>query len=108
MSGTTRDVPGTILRGPDGNLYFIPDSALPKFRIFDNHVDRVEQLFAGGALGGGEGDAEAPPLTNAEGDTVHGGIRTETVYATLKIVDADPSDEAVSFQIIAMALSDQE
>ncbi len=38
-------VPGTLFRGKDGRLYFIPDAALEPFRVFDHVRERVETLL---------------------------------------------------------------
>ncbi|GAB4196249.1 MAG: hypothetical protein OHK0022_13610 [Roseiflexaceae bacterium] len=38
-------VPGTLFRGKDGKLYFIPDAALEPFRVFDNVHERIETLL---------------------------------------------------------------
>ncbi len=59
-------VPGTILRGADGNLYFVPDSALAPFRVFDVQKSRVEKLLA---EQGSEGESGVQPQSNLE--TLH-------------------------------------
>ncbi len=38
-------VPGTLFRGKDGRLYFIPDAALEGFRVFDSVRERIEPLL---------------------------------------------------------------
>lgn len=38
-------VPGMLFRGKDGRLYFIPDTALEPFRVFDHMRERIETLL---------------------------------------------------------------
>ncbi len=39
------EAPGTLLRGPDGHLYFIPDHALQPFRVPEQHEPAAEKLI---------------------------------------------------------------
>jgi hypothetical protein len=42
-------IPGTLLRGPDGNLYFIPQDKLAAFRVPDKGTQQMEAKLAGAA-----------------------------------------------------------
>ena len=44
--GTHLTVPGTLLRGADGHLYFIPDQELQPFRVPDHAQAPLEECFA--------------------------------------------------------------
>ncbi len=61
-----RTVPGTLLRGADGELYFIPDAGLAPFRVFDSEKPRAEKLLA---EKGTEGQTDVRPQSNL--DTLH-------------------------------------
>ena len=37
--------PGTIIRGPDGSLYFIPDKRLEAFRLPDKSIGPVQEFL---------------------------------------------------------------
>lgn len=37
--------PGTLLRGPDGRLYFIPDEALDAFQVPDKAIPTVTEFM---------------------------------------------------------------
>jgi len=38
--------PGTLLRGPDGHLYFIPQEKLTSFRVPDKGTAQMDQKLA--------------------------------------------------------------
>jgi len=59
----TRDVPGTLLRGADGNLYFVPDSVLEPFRVFDSERANAEKRFESPETGA---TAASQPASNLE------------------------------------------
>lgn len=105
MGDEQRRVPGTILRGPDGSLYFVPDSSLEQFRVFDNHVDRIEQLINPPDLGDDvieEAEDFSATPEPAAGDTAHFGTPIEAVYATLTLTDS-PDGPGIANDIICMA-----
>ncbi|WP_437725564.1 hypothetical protein [Sorangium sp. So ce861] len=86
------NVSGTLFRGADGDLYFIPDHRLPLFRVFDTSRARVEPLLG-----------EEPSQPSA--DISH--ARLEAVYATIEIHDpknADGSPAAMDGIIAATVL----
>lgn len=41
-----KQTPGTLVKGPDGHLYFIPDSKLSAFRVPDKGTDQMNQKLA--------------------------------------------------------------
>jgi|GEM_PF-2883953 hypothetical protein len=45
MGEKQRNVPGTLMRAVDGKLYFIPDSVLKPFEVFESEVSRIEGLL---------------------------------------------------------------
>ncbi|WP_437669334.1 hypothetical protein [Sorangium sp. So ce131] len=70
-------VSGTLFRGADGDLYFIPDHRLPLFRVFDTSKARVEPLL------GEEPNRPAADRSSA---------RLKAVYATIEIDDPRNAD----------------
>ncbi|WP_437903529.1 hypothetical protein WME95_33975 [Sorangium sp. So ce327] len=70
-------VPGTLFRGADGELYFIPDHRLPLFRVFDTSRARVEPLLA------------EEPSKPAEDRS---SARLKAVYTTIEIHDPRNAD----------------
>ncbi|MGB8643742.1 MAG: hypothetical protein WCF84_00765 [Anaerolineae bacterium] len=81
MSAQQQSVSGTLFRGADGNLYFVPDSALESFRVFDSEQPRIENFLAGD----GKGDDAAAK-------------NVEAVYTTIP-VNSPPADEAMAAEI---------
>ncbi|XXX78363.1 hypothetical protein WMF30_06290 [Sorangium sp. So ce134] len=73
----TEHVSGTLFRGADGDLYFIPDHRLPLFRVFDTSRARVEPLLDE------EPSQPAADLASA---------RLKAVYATIEIHDPKNAD----------------
>ncbi len=65
-SARKRKVHGTILRGADGELYFLPDKAMKKFKVYDSEKPRVEKLLT---EKGTEVPSAPPPQANL--DTLH-------------------------------------
>ncbi len=61
-----RTVPGTLLRGADGELYFIPDAGLAPFHVYDSEKPRAEKLLT---EKGAEGQTDVRPQSNL--DTLH-------------------------------------
>ena len=53
-----RNVDGVLFRGPDDQIYFIPNEALAPFRVYDHERERVEPLLASRPA-----RAEAPKTT---------------------------------------------
>lgn len=53
MSEDVRLVTGALFRAPDGNLYFVPESALDQFRVFEEVRAELEGRLP--AEDGGEG-----------------------------------------------------
>lgn len=114
MSEAQRRVPGTILRGPDGTLYFVPDSALEQFRIFDNHIERIEQLIGSADYAADEDGEEinedavdfsaSTEPEAAAGDVAHHDTPIGAVYATLTITDT-PVEAGIAFDIICSAIA---
>lgn len=43
MSEDVRLVSGALFRAPDGNLYFVPESALDQFRVFEEVRAQLEE-----------------------------------------------------------------
>jgi hypothetical protein len=72
------DVPGTLFRGPDGSLFFIPDADLEPFRVFDEEQQRVAGLLTGEAV-----DAALVPDAEARTglDAVHTTLSISTTPA---------------------------
>jgi hypothetical protein len=48
MVDPTDNVSGTVVRAPDGSLYFISDDLLEKLRIPDEHADPLEDALEQG------------------------------------------------------------
>lgn len=83
---TERDIPGTLFRGADGNLYFIPDMALEPFRVFDHVRAQVEALFDVEA----EAEAEAEDIGEEEVEDI-ASAQLDAIYTTLTIHEPDQS-----------------
>ncbi|WP_437757057.1 hypothetical protein [Sorangium sp. So ce1389] len=73
----TENVPGTLFRGADGDLYFIPDHRLPLFRVFDTSRARVEPLL---------GEEPSEPAADRSS------ARLKAVYTTIEIHDPRKAD----------------
>jgi hypothetical protein len=41
------EIRGTLLRGADGAVYFIPDSAMPAYRVPDEHAAEAREWTGG-------------------------------------------------------------
>ncbi len=76
MSEDVRLVSGALFHAPDGNLYFVPESALDQFRVFDEVRAELEGLLAAGA------DKAAP--VEDEGEEVEDSA-LRAVFATLEL-----------------------
>ena len=87
--GSERHIPGTLFRGADGNLYFIPDTALQPFRIFDQVRDRVEALFDA------RSEVESEILDDEEAEAVSK-ADLDAIYTTLTIHEPDPAEVSPS------------
>jgi hypothetical protein len=116
MSDERRSVPGTILRAPDGTLYFIPDSSLEPFRVFDSEVERVERLLSLQGEAADELalddemvapeediDAEVPAQPDDSVDLQAG---VQAVYATLDITGHPVPAQMAKPAIICAALDE--
>jgi hypothetical protein len=44
---TKPQIPGTLLRGPDGKLYFIPQDKLAPFQVPEKGTQQMEAKLAG-------------------------------------------------------------
>jgi hypothetical protein len=60
----TEDLKGTWMRGPDGSLYFIPDSDLAAFRVPDDQAAKtLKQIDQGSDVEAGPASRELPQIT---------------------------------------------
>ena len=94
MSDQPKSVAGTLFRGADGNLYFVPDSALEPFRVFDAQEPRIESFLTGEGEGA---DAESTEL--------------DAVYTTISVGAEPQAEEMVAMQkplIFVAYLQDKE
>ncbi|GAB4196236.1 MAG: hypothetical protein OHK0022_13570 [Roseiflexaceae bacterium] len=117
MSEKHKDVAGTLFRGADGNLYFIPDSYLPAFRVFKSAQGKVERLLKGhpdaATLATDEAAAAATPdaatLGNVTSDAAkaHADARLEAVHATIPIAIPDPKAVTTQASIISASVQSE-
>ncbi len=68
------------MRGADGNLYFIPDSALEPFRIFDSELSRIEGLLT-------EGEVDLSLVAEPEA-----AVGAQAVYTTITLSEPKPPE----------------
>ena len=60
----TEEVKGTWMRGPDGNLYFIPDSDLAAFRVPDDQAAKtLKEIDEGSDVEVGRPSHDIPNIT---------------------------------------------
>ncbi|HEU4325183.1 MAG TPA: hypothetical protein VFS21_18725 [Roseiflexaceae bacterium] len=110
MSEQQKDVSGTLFRGADGNLYFIPDTYLPAFRVFKSARGKVEGLLKGGrnatTLSSEAEDTATTPDTTAtpdaslntasDADKQRPNARLDAVHATIPIPVPDSKTVATT------------
>jgi hypothetical protein len=80
MSENQRTVSGTLMRGADGSLYFIPDSVLEPFRVFDSEQSRIEGLLTG--------EAVDQSLVN----DAQAAVDVQAVYTTITLSEPKPPE----------------
>lgn len=71
-------IKGTLMRGPDGHLYYIPDSWLDAMRVPHSSAERVLQMAEqGGTESVSFAEAELEPVTRIEGPALVTQVATQ-------------------------------
>ncbi len=69
---------GTLMRGPDGNLYFIPDTWLDSMRVPHESAHRVRRMHEeGGTESVHFAEAQLEPMAHIEGPALLTQIATQ-------------------------------